>query len=976
MKGRTKPSFLLVVVLAASLLSACGREGPIPPADKMPPLVKSTIPENGSVDVPVNLNSGITILFTKEMDASTINDQTITLAEGQNKVSGSITYTDISGGSYAVFSPSYTLKPTTLYQITVSTNVRDSYGISMTDPYISSFNTGTATDMTNPDIIGTTPGNGSVNVQPNAAIIITFSEPVDPGTITFTLSGNGLQIDGNITYNGTTAIFTPAASLAYGTEYTATVSAGVEDWAGNAMPSDYLWSFMTGTAPDTLPPVVTAMTPATGATGVVVNIIPSATFSEPVNPATINFTLSAGDYTVPCTMDYSGTTAIFTPSSSLAYGTLYTATVSRGVQDLAENAMLNDYFWSFMTGTAPDTLPPSVTATTPAPGAAGVAVNITPSVTFSEPVDQATVTFALSAGDIPVAGNITYSGTTAIFTPSSSLAYNTQYRAIVSAGVKDLVGNPMPNDYLWSFTTGTAADTLPPRVIAASPVPGATGVAVNIAPTVTFSEPVDPASITFILSAGGNAVPCTMSYNGTTAIFTPSISLTYGTLYTATVSAGVKDLSGNAMSNGYFWSFMTGAAPDTMPPGVTATTPAPGATGVAVNIAPSVTFSEPVDQATITFSLNAGNNPIAGNITYNGTTAIFTPLVSLAYSTLYTATVSAGVKDLAGNAMPSDYFWSFITGTAPDTLPPGVTATTPSTGAAGVAVNIAPTVTFSEPVDQTTIAFTLSTGGATIPCTMSYSGTTAIFMPSISLTYGTLYTATVNAGVRDLAGNTMPNDYAWNFTTGAAPDTLPPSVTATTPAPGATGVAVTIAPNVTFSEPVDQGTIAFTLSAGDVPVAGNITYNGTTATFTPSVSLAYSTQYTATVSAGVKDLAGNAMPNGYFWSFMTGTALDMTPPAVTAVTPAVGAASVAGNVAPSATFSEPVDPATITFTLSAGGADIPCTMSYSGTTAIITPSSNLKKNTLHTARVSAGVRDLAGNAMPNDYFWSFTTSKN
>jgi predicted small lipoprotein YifL/methionine-rich copper-binding protein CopC len=976
MKGMTKPSYLLVVVLAASLLSACGREGPIPPADKMPPMVKSTIPANGSVDVPVNLNGGITILFTKEMDAATINDQTITLADGQNNVPGSIAYTDIPGGSYAVFSPSSTLNPATLYQITVGTNVRDSYGISMTSPYISSFNTGTSPDTTHPVVIGTTPGNGAVNVQPNAAIIITFSEPVDPGTITFTLSAGGLQIDGNTTYNGTTAIFTPSASLAYGTEYTATVSAGVEDLAGNPMPSDYLWSFMTGTAPDTLPPVVTATTPATGAAGVAVNIIPSATFSEPVNPATISFTLSAGDDTVPCTMSYNGTTAIFTPSASLAYGTLYTAAVSRGVQDLAENAMLNDYLWSFMTGTAPDTLPPGVTATTPAPGAAGVAINITPSVTFSEPVDQATVTFALSAGNVPVAGNITYSGTTAIFTPSGSLAYSTQYRATVSAGVKDLAGNAMQNDYLWSFMTGTAADTLPPGVTAASPAPGATGVAANIAPSVTFSEPVDAATITFTLSAGGNAVPCTMSYSGTTAIFTPSVSLAYGTLYTATVSSGVKDLSGNAMSNGYFWSFMTGTAPDTLPPGVTATTPAPGATGVAVNIAPSVTFSEPVDQATITITLSAGNVPVAGNITYNGTTAIFTPSVSLAYSTLYTATVSAGVRDLAGNAMPSDYFWSFMTGTAPDTLPPGVTATTPATGAAGVAVNIAPSVTFSEPVDQTTIAFTLSAGGAAIPCTMSYSGTTAIFTPSVSLTYGTLYTATVSAGVRDLAGNAMPNDYVWNFTTGAAPDTLPPSVTATTPAPGATGVAVTIAPGVTFSEPVDQGTIAFTLSTGDVPVAGNITYNGTTAIFTPSASLAYSTQYTATVSAGVKDLAGNAMPNGYFWSFMTGTALDMIPPSVTATTPAIGATGVAANIAPSVTFSEPVDPTTITFTLSAGGNDIPCTMSYSGTTATITPSINLKKNMLHTARVSAGVRDLAGNAMPNDYFWSFTTSKN
>ncbi len=841
----------------------------MPPPDKTPPQVKSTIPANGSVDVPVNLNGGITIMFSKEMDASTINDQTITLADGLNSLPGSITYTDAAGVSAAVFKPSSILNPATLYQVTVGTNVKDSYGIHMSVPYISSFNTGTSPDTTPPSVMDTTPGNGIVNVQPNASIIMTFSEPVDQATITFTLSAGGVPVAGNITYNGTAAIFTPSSSLTYGTQYTATVSAGVKDMAGNAMPNGYFWSFMTGTAPDILPPGVTAMTPATGAAGVAVNIAPSVTFSEPVDPATIAFTLSAGGAAVPCTMSYSGTTAIFTPSSSLAYATLYTATVSAGVKDVAGNAMPNDYFWSFMTGTAPDILPPGVTATTPATGAAAVAVTIAPSVTFSEPVDQATIAFTLSAGGAAVPCTMSYSGTTAIFTPSSSLTYGTRYTATVSAGVKDLAGNAMPNDYVWSFMTGTAPDILPPGVTATTPATGATGVAVNIAPSVTFSEPVDPTTIALTLGAGGLAIAGNITYSGTTAIFTPSSSLAYSTLYTATVSAGVKDLAGNAMPNGYFWSFMTGTAPDLLPPGVTATTPATGATGVAVNIAPSVTFSEPVNQATIAFTLSAGGAAVPCTMSYSGTTAIFTPSSSLTYGTQYTATVSAGVKDLAGNAMPNGYFWSFMTGTAPDILPPGVTATTPATGATSVAVNIAPSVTFSEPVNQATIAFTLNAGGVPVAGNITYSGTIAIFTPSSSLTYGTQYTATVSAGVKDLAGNAMPNDYLWSFMTGTAPDILPPGVTATTPATGATAVAVNIAPSVTFSEPVDPATIAFTLSGGGATISCTVSYSGATAIFTPASALKKNTLYTARVSAGVRDLAGNMMQNDYFWSFTT-----------------------------------------------------------------------------------------------------------
>ena len=184
---------------------------------------------------------------------------------------------------------------------------------------------------------------------------------------------------------------------------------------------------------------------------------------------------------------------------------------------------------------------------------------------------------------------------------------------------------------------------------------------------------------------------------------------------------------------------------------------------------------------------------------------------------------------------------------------------------------------------------------------------------------------------------------------------------------------VNMASKVTFSEPVDPATIVFTLSAGGATVPCTMSYSNATATFTPSIPLAEGTQYTATVSAGVRDLAGNVMPNDYSWSFTTIAASDITPPVVTATTPKAGATGVPANIASKVTFSEPVDPATIVFTLSTGSATVPCTMSYSGTTATFKLSSDLQKGTQYTAQVSAGVRDLAGNAMPTDYSWSFTT---
>jgi methionine-rich copper-binding protein CopC len=219
------------------------------------------------------------------------------------------------------------------------------------------------------------------------------------------------------------------------------------------------------------------------------------------------------------------------------------------------------------------------------------------------------------------------------------------------------------------------------------------------------------------------------------------------------------------MPSNHSWSFTTGMAPDTTPPSVTATTPAAGEGTVGVNAVISFTFSEPVEQTTILFDLSAGEVHAAGALAYSDTTATFTPSGPLNYSTLYTGTVSAGVKDLAGNAMPSNHSWSFTTGMAPDTTPPSVTATTPAAGEGTVGVNAVISFTFSEPVEQTTILFDLSAGEVHAAGALAYSDTTAAFTPLDPLNSGTFYTATVSAVVKDLAGNAMPGDYSWSFTT-------------------------------------------------------------------------------------------------------------------------------------------------------------------------------------------------------------------
>ena len=84
----------------------------------------------------------------------------------------------------------------------------------------------------------------------------------------------------------------------------------------------------------------------------------------------------------------------------------------------------------------------------------------------------------------------------------------------------------------WSFTTGTAADNTAPTVSSTIPADTATGVALNANVTATFSEAMDPSTITtttFTLKQGATPVSGVVSYVGTSATFNPAANLAAST---------------------------------------------------------------------------------------------------------------------------------------------------------------------------------------------------------------------------------------------------------------------------------------------------------------------------------------------------------------------------------------------------------------------------------------------------------------
>jgi hypothetical protein len=521
---------------------------------------------------------------------------------------------------------------------------------------------------------------------------------------------------------------------------------------------------------------------------------------------------------------------------------------------------------------------PVVVSTDPANGATNVVTNKIISVTFNEPMNAATITaasFMLKDGSNAVGGTISYSGNTAVFTPASDLKANTVYTGIITTAVKDVAKNSLIADYVWSFNTGNT-----PIVVSTDPTNGTTNVQLNKIVTATFSTAMNPTTITsssFMLKNGTTAVAGAVSYVGMVATFTPTTALLPNTVYTGTITNTVKDVAGNTMTNNYVWSFATGTG---VAPTVISTDPANNATNVALTKIIKANFSTAMDASTVTgtsFTITQGVTPVVGIVTYAGTTATFTPSAALQNNRVYTATITTVVKDALGNAMANNYTWSFTTTTAN----PTVISTDPANNANSVAVNKTITATFSTPMDATTInvlSYILTQGGNQVFGTVTYTGSTASFNPSSNLINGTLYTASITTAAKDVAGNSLTNNYTWTFTTvGAAP-----TITSTDPTSNATNVVFNKIIRATFSTVMDPSTIdgtSFLLTRNGNPVVGNVTYTGTTASFTPAASLISNTVYTATITTAAKNMAGISMVSNYVWTFTTlTTVLPPAPP--------------------------------------------------------------------------------------------------
>lgn len=203
-----------------------------------------------------------------------------------------------------------------------------------------------------PVVLSTNPIDGAISIPLNQIITVTFNEAMNPETIdesSILITAAGAPVSGTVSYSGTTATFTSNSILVANTIYTGRVKTLVKDVAGNALQTDYVWTFKTDVAP-----IVTFTDPFNDETAVSLNKVISATFNVPMNPLTINattFTVRQGAIAILGTIspNSAGTTFTFTPVVPLAGNTLYTVTITTGAQNTLGTPLASNYVWNFRT---------------------------------------------------------------------------------------------------------------------------------------------------------------------------------------------------------------------------------------------------------------------------------------------------------------------------------------------------------------------------------------------------------------------------------------------------------------------------------------------------------------------------------------------------------------------------------------------------------------------------------------------------
>ncbi len=393
------------------------------------------------------------------------------------------------------------------------------------------------------------------------------------------------------------------------------------------------------------------------------------------------------------------------------------------------------------------------------------ALPLRPTLTFvfNRPLDAASARQAFAFTDAqghPLPGDLTFpAATTLRFTPHQALQPQRTYRAAFSTSLHAADGAPL--DAPLEFTYLTEAALAVSRVY---PSEESEKVPVNAEITVVFNKPVVP--LTSREAAAPLPLSITPSLPGqgtwvSSNIFTfrPSKPLQSHTTYTVRLPARVRAFTGEALTQGYTWSF---------------TTAAPRVERVLVDqhqaldkfvnyvrrdAALQIFFTQPMDQASVeqALTLTAQDGtapPITLRWNPDSTLLTLTPQDLYAPATTYTLSLATTARAQDGGRLDPPLTVRFQTAGTPavlSTSPPHLAYYSPWVQ-----------VEFNTYLDAPSLAGHIRTEPSLEHLTWEVHGR---FLRLGPLAPGTTYTITLLPGIADLYGARLAEPYTFRVTT-------------------------------------------------------------------------------------------------------------------------------------------------------------------------------------------------------------------
>lgn len=912
--------------------------------------------------------------YTKPVNPLDINTSTLLLYNNDSGKYIQGTVTLAPNGLSATFTPQYPLLPNTYYRFYQSGGNYDMDGNYMygVNDY---FTTGAGQDTTPPVVASVSPADGSGSVPLNAQVIVHFSAPVDPDTIssavTLTPSG-GSAVAGTATLASdmVTLFFVPTpgagtldGSLQPGTVYTIQVSGYADEEGNTGAPFTSTFTTATSTAP----------------------IIVSTGLNAAGNLITANNTADGHWVYYP----ESGT-----PSES-TFGS-----PSLGTADALETVGPGDTGWY---------------GGWVANGPNSDWITINPSSTTKNTYGLYYTTFNIPGSSVPSNlclvglmgvddnGELALNGTAIMgnvsaITSLTSLNIPVSSFLVTGPNVLSLGWGSTDNSYE-AFRLQAAIETCGASytggltLTSATPSNAATAVATSTTITLTFNNALDPATVnstTLPVMVGWNSnqeIAGNYAVSGNQVVFTPDTPFPVSTTIYVGACGGPYDTAGDSAATGGCYTqllyFTTGstATPAGTPFQVMAFAPAANATNVGLRAPVAATFNRSLNMNTINsndFALFSGDGQSpwcsGGNYSHSqdDTTILFNCGIMPSSATM-TAVLSGGLQDWQGNALTS--FKSQFTTTYYDSNTNGAVITSrPGNGAGGISTSEPITLFFNLPIDPSTAnsGFEVAQNNIAVPGSVSVqdNGYTLVFTPSSSWTPGALIQWWTNGSLINTTYNTPINNASGYFYVAADTSTLAPTVQVFTPGYEQTAATNAVV-DLQFNTPLNQST------ATSANIYIYDTSNGThvTATYTypqpnevrivPQSALKASDTFYVYITTGVQSSTSVPVATQIAEIFYTSASTDSTLPTIVSAVPFNGATNVGINVSPGVVLSKTIDPVSVTsttFQVLNGATPLPGTfyLSSNDTRVQFVPNDALPANTTLTMKIN-GVLDLVGN---------------